>query len=87
MSDRFFSGPILNSPYEIPAVHLELVERIPSQTIVEDRRRCELVKSIPKPKKRGGMTEQKGMVFKDDKGISTERHLLYMGSRRHGIIC
>jgi type III restriction enzyme len=73
MSDRFFSDPILNSPYEIPSLHWVLVEGIPTQTIAENRRRCELITPIPKPKKRGGKAEQKELVFKDDKGISTDR--------------
>jgi len=73
MSDRFFSDPILNSPYEIPALHWELVDGIPTRTIVEDRRRCELITPIPKPKKRGGKADQKELVFKDDKGISSDR--------------
>ena len=35
MSEQFFKGPILNSPYECPTRHWELVDGIPTQEIVE----------------------------------------------------
>ena len=38
MSERFFEDPILNSPYECPTRHWELVDGIPTQEIVESRR-------------------------------------------------
>ena len=58
MSQRFFEDPILNSPYECPTRHWELVDGIPSQEIVESRRESRLITPIPQPKKRGGKGEQ-----------------------------
>ena len=58
MSERFFNDPILNSPYECPTRHWELVDGIPSQEIVESRRESRLITPIPQPKKRGGKGEQ-----------------------------
>lgn len=52
MSDAFFKKPILNSPYEYPAAHWEMVEGLPTQSIVNSRRRAEFITPIPKPKKR-----------------------------------
>ena len=34
MSERFFEDPILNSPYECPTRHWELVDGIPTQEVV-----------------------------------------------------
>jgi len=74
VSERFFDDPILNTPYEIPALDWELVKGIPTLTIVEERRRCDLMTpAIPKPKKRGCKAEQKALVYKDEKVISTDR--------------
>tara|TARA_R110000823_G_scaffold47903_1_gene121742 strand:+ start:10727 stop:11068 length:342 start_codon:yes stop_codon:yes gene_type:complete len=51
MSDEFYKKPILNSPYEYPAKHWELVGGLPTQKVVDNRRRAEFVTPIPKPKK------------------------------------
>jgi type III restriction enzyme len=71
VSDRFFEGPILNSPYVYPARHWELdAFGQPSGKILEARRRAEFITPIPKPKKlRAG---QKALVFDEGKGLSTE---------------
>ena len=37
MSERFFNDPILNSPYERPSRHWELVKGIPTQVELEGR--------------------------------------------------
>jgi type III restriction enzyme len=58
MSEQFFKGPILNSPYECPSRHWELVDGIPTQEIVESRRESRLITPIPQPRKRGGKGEQ-----------------------------
>ena len=58
MSERFFEDPILNSPYECPTRHWELVDGIPTQEIVESRRESRLITPIPQPKKRGRKGEQ-----------------------------
>jgi type III restriction enzyme len=52
MSDTFYERPILNSPYEYPARHWELDrDRLPTNTIVERRRRAEFLTPIPRPKR------------------------------------
>ena len=52
MTDEFFKKPILNSPYEYPSAHWELVDGLPTQNIVSSRRKAEFITPIPKPKKR-----------------------------------
>lgn len=53
LNDRFFSDPILNSPYEYPGRHWELdADGQPTQRILEERRRASFITPIPKPKKR-----------------------------------
>ena len=52
MSDEFFRKPILNSPYEYPSAHWELVDGLPTQNIISSRRKAEFITPIPKPKKR-----------------------------------
>ena len=50
--DRFFTQPILNSPYEPPARHWELdTSGQPTQHIIESRRKSDFISPIPKPKK------------------------------------
>ena len=51
MSNEFFKKPILNSPYEYPLAHWELVDGLPTQNIVHIRRKAEFITPIPKPKK------------------------------------
>jgi type III restriction enzyme len=63
MSERFFEDPILNSPYERPSRHWELVNGIPTQQVVESRRESQLITPIPKPKKRGGKEEQRVLEY------------------------
>ena len=58
MSERFFNDPILNSPYERPSRHWELVMAIPTQRDLPGRRESRLITPIPRPKKRGGKGEQ-----------------------------
>ncbi|MFM9073684.1 MAG: hypothetical protein ACKOOC_09825 [Cyanobium sp.] len=58
MSERFFKDPILNSPYERPTRHWELVDGIPTQQDLPGRRESRLITPIPQPKKRGGKGEQ-----------------------------
>ena len=52
MSDQFFKKPILNSPYEYPSAHWELIHGLPTQNIVNSRRKAEFITPVPKPKKR-----------------------------------
>ncbi len=73
MSNPFFEHPILYSPYEYPTKHWELDDSgQPTQRITESRRRAEFITPIPKPRKRGGSTEQQQIVFDEGKGLSTK---------------
>ena len=52
MSDAFFKKPILNSPYERPSAHWELVNGLPTEHIVAARRKAAFITPIPKPRQR-----------------------------------
>ena len=80
MSERFFHDPILNSPYERPSRHWELVDGIPTQEEREGRRESRLITPIPKPKKRGGQGEQRALEF-GAQGVS-EREQQYEVSQQ-----
>ena len=69
--NRSFEQPILNSPYEFPARHWELVDGLPTQRIIERRRPADFITPIPKPRKRKGVAEQRDLVLGDGAGIST----------------
>ena len=72
MNSQFFKNPILNSPYKCPDCHWELDDDgQPTQKIIQRRRRAEFISPIPKPKKRGGKTEQQRLVFDEGRGLST----------------
>ena len=59
MSERFFNDPILNSPYECPTQHWELLlDGIPTEAAVASRRESRLITPIPQPRKRGGKGDQ-----------------------------
>ena len=72
MSNPFFERPILNSPYEYPRRHWELVEGQPTQKTIESRRRAEFITPIPKPKKRKASAEQQQIIFDEGKALSTK---------------
>jgi len=67
-SNQFFEKPILNSPYDYPARHWELIEGQPTQQIIESRRRAEFVTPIPKPKKQSG--GKSADLFDESMGLS-----------------
>ena len=74
MSQSFFERPILNSPYECPSRHWELVNGIPTEETVATRRESRLVTPIPQPRKRGGKGEQlqQRSLELEAQGISTD---------------
>ncbi|MBW4054511.1 MAG: DEAD/DEAH box helicase family protein [Proteobacteria bacterium] len=73
MDYRFFEKPILNSPYDYPLRHWELIDGQPTQQILDKRRRAEFITPIPKPKKRrAAAADQQGFVFDEGKGLSTK---------------
>ena len=73
MVNQFFERPVLNSPYEYPTRHWELdAQGQPTQQIIDKRRSAEYITPIPKPKKQKASVEQKGFIFDEGKGLSTE---------------
>lgn len=73
MANEFFEHPILNSPYQYPSRHWELDDvGQPTQKIIDRRRTAKFITPIPKPKKRK-VAGQKGFVFDEGKGLSTEQ--------------
>jgi type III restriction enzyme len=71
MTDTFFERPILNSPYEYPAKHWELdATGQPTGNEIPSRRRADFITPIPKPKKQ--KAGQKGFVFDEGEGLSSE---------------
>ena len=52
MAERFFDGPVLNSPYEYPARHWELDDDgQPTNNIIEGRRAARFITPVPAPRK------------------------------------
>jgi type III restriction enzyme len=72
MSNPFFERPIVNSPYEYPRQHWELVDGQPTGNLLEHRRRAEFVTPIPKPKKRKGKETQEALILEDERGLTTK---------------
>ena len=76
MDNRFFSKPILNSPYEYPSRHWELDDHAqPTLQILEYRRGAEFITPIPKPRKQKQSGKQMEMVLDEGKGLSTSDQL------------
>lgn len=74
MDDRFFTEPILNSPYEYPSRHWELDDDgQPTQRIADGRRKVSFITPIPKTKKQKRAAGQGAFVFDEGKGLSDEK--------------
>ncbi len=67
MTEEFYKKPILNSPYEYPESHWEMVSGLPTQKIIRSRRRAEFITPIPKPKKQNSATTD---IFDESLGLS-----------------
>ena len=67
MSEEFYKKPILNSPYEYPSSHWEMVNGLPTQKIISTRRRAEFITPIPKPKKQNSANTD---IFDESLGLS-----------------
>ena len=73
MPDQFFDNPILNSPYESPTRHWELMNGQPTQNIIDGRRGADFFTPIPKPRRsRRTSAQQEGFVFDEGKELSTQ---------------
>ena len=51
---NFFDNPVLNSPYEVPTRHWELVDNVPTNKIVEERRKSAYVTPIARARRQAG---------------------------------
>jgi len=72
MENRFFTQPILNSPYEYPSRHWELDKSgQPTQRIIERRRGAEFITPIPKPRRQKSSASQMELVLDEGEGLST----------------
>lgn len=69
MTEQFFERPILNSPYDFPSRHWEIVDKQPTNRIIEVRRRSDLISPVPESKKQRGQPQ---MVFEDELDLSSE---------------
>lgn len=57
MTDQFFKKPILNSPYEYPSSHWELVEGLPTQKIISSRRKPNSLRQYPNLKNKNQLQQ------------------------------
>ncbi|QDV45809.1 Type III restriction enzyme, res subunit [Stieleria neptunia] len=69
---KFFDDPILNSPYDYPEMHWELLNGQPTEKIIGNRRRAEFITPIPKTKKQKQSKQQQELNLGADDGLSSE---------------
>ena len=73
MSEQFFEKPILNSPYNYPGRHWELdPDGQPTNRILDNRRRSDLITPVPKTKKQRQNTKQGALLLGANDELSTE---------------
>jgi len=73
MSEQFFEKPILNSPYAFPGRHWELdADGQPTNRILENRRRSDLITPVPKTKKQRQNLKQSAMLLGANDELSSE---------------
>ena len=65
--NAFFNNPVLNSPYERPTKHWELINGQPTQKIIFSRRPADFITPIPKIRSqiKGPSAEQTTLDFDD----------------------
>jgi type III restriction enzyme len=72
MSEQFFEKPILNSPYAYPDRHWELdPDGQPTNRILDNRRRSDLITPVPKTKKQRQNTKQGALLLGSNDDLST----------------
>jgi type III restriction enzyme len=72
MSEQFFEKPILNSPYAYPGRHWELdPDGQPTNRILDNRRRSDLITPVPKTKKQRQNTKQASLLLGANDELST----------------
>ena len=73
MSEQFFEKPILNSPYAYPGKHWELdPDGQPTNRILDNRRRSDLITPVPKTKKQRQNMKQGALLLGANDDLSTE---------------
>jgi type III restriction enzyme len=65
MSQHFFEKPILNPPYSHPGRHLGLIDRQPTDRIIETRRRSDLTTPVTQTKKQRRNKKQGSLDFRE----------------------
>lgn len=72
--NAFFNNPILNSPYELPTKHWELIDGQPTQKILLMRRPADFVTPIPKvrSKIKETVVEQGSLDFDDTDKLGSD---------------
>jgi type III restriction enzyme len=68
LSSDFFASPILNSPYEPPKRHWQLVDGQPTGVVEPGRRRSDLTTPIPKAKTTRGKSATQSDLYADAAG-------------------
>ena len=71
MSNKFSKKPILNSPYKYPSSHWEIVDGLPTQDIIDSRRKAEFITPVPKPRKRKDSKTQE--LFDESLGLGDSK--------------
>ena len=72
MTQQFFERPILNSPYAFPGRHWEIVDKQPTNCIIDSRRRADdYFSPVPEPKKRRASRAQGRLSLGDAAGLSS----------------
>ena len=71
--NAFFNNPVLNSPYERPTKHWELINGQPTQKIIFSRRPADFITPIPKIRSqiKGPSAEQTTLDFDDLSSLET----------------
>ena len=68
----FFDNPIINSPYEAPNRHWELIDNVPTNRIIEQRRKAEYITPIARVKRTHASVAQGSFDFGDSDDIAID---------------
>ena len=68
----FFDNPIINSPYDAPNRHWELMDNVPTNRIVEQRRKAEYITPIARVKRNHASVAQGAFDFGDSDDIAID---------------
>lgn len=75
-NEKFFTHPILNSPYDYPGRHWELDDDgQPTQQIAKSRRPVDFITPIPQPRRRGGRATQAELALGADVSKDAQQYI------------